>query len=588
MAFLPASSGGLFSQGAFQIDPDMTPEQIQRRREMLASMMPRYGQARYVGEGLGHLATGVLQGRQMRNLDKAEGKERSRISDMFGRLMGGGTATEGAPILGPTQYTPPDPNSPEGIAGEAMVALGKRSPYADAIAAVESAGSGDYSALGPTTKSGDRAYGRYQVMGANVGPWTEKYLGKRMTPEEFLASPEAQDAVFNGEFGSYVQKYGNPQDAASMWFSGRPMAEAGNASDGYNTVPQYVDKFTRAMGGPERVTPAGGGMDIATLAEIASSPYADPGQRQVAQILLQQQLQAADPSARLDLEYKRAQLDALKNPPPKPVSPTDDMREYEFAKSQGYKGSFIDFRAQNRPGGATEYGLTPQFVTDAKGELRMLQLAKDGTAKLVDIPDGMEVQKGVEKLDLGTHFQWYNTVTGEPIGNSIPKEVRAEEREKALGKGEGEATVQATADLPNAIAKAEQSLALIDTIRNDPALAGITGMFQGRLPPLTQAGTDLNTKIENLKGKVFLEAFESLKGGGQITEREGVSAQAAMARLDRAQSRDAYVEALDELAGIIRTAVARAQSKAGVAPAAAHQVAPAEDEDLFQKYGVTR
>lgn len=120
--------------------------------------------------------------------------------------------------------------------------------YADAIASIESAGSGDYRALGPDTGKG-RAYGRYQVMDFNVGPWTEKWLGRRMTPEEFLNSPEAQDAVFNAEFGSYVRKYGTPQDAASAWFSGRPLSKAGSASDGYNTVPEYVQKFTAALGG---------------------------------------------------------------------------------------------------------------------------------------------------------------------------------------------------------------------------------------------------------------------------------------------------------------------------------------------------
>jgi hypothetical protein len=355
MAFFPTGGGGLFSQGAFQIDPNMTPDQLQRRREMLASMMPQYGRARYVGEGLGHLATGIMQGRQMRNLEKAEGRERSRISDLFGGLTRGGTATEGAPILGPQPYQPKDPNSPEGIAGDAMTALGKRSPYADAIASVESAGSGDYSAVGPETGKG-RAYGRYQVMDFNIGPWTEKYLGKRMTPEEFLASPQAQDAVFNGEFGSYVQKYGNPQDAASMWFSGRPMAAAGNASDGYNTVPQYVEKFTNAMGG-ERVMPAGGGMDIGTLAEIASSPYADPGQKMLAQTLLQQQLQTMDPKSVLELENMRLQNEAMKNPAKKDDR-TTDMKEYdravlEYVQRGEPVPTFTDWTRGNKASGAT-------------------------------------------------------------------------------------------------------------------------------------------------------------------------------------------------------------------------------------------
>jgi hypothetical protein len=121
--------------------------------------------------------------------------------------------------------------------------------WANAIASIESAGSGDYSALGPVTAKGNRAYGRYQVMDFNIGPWTEKYLGRRLTPEEFLASKEAQDAVFAGEFGGNVEKYGNPQDAASVWFTGKPVATGGNRKDILGTTGNvYVDKFNNALG----------------------------------------------------------------------------------------------------------------------------------------------------------------------------------------------------------------------------------------------------------------------------------------------------------------------------------------------------
>lgn len=121
--------------------------------------------------------------------------------------------------------------------------------WANAIASIESAGSGDYSALGPVTAKGNRAYGRYQVMDFNIGPWTEKYFGRRMTPDEFLASKEAQDAVFAGEFGGNVEKYGNPQDAASIWFTGKPVATGGNRKDILGTTGNvYVDKFNNALG----------------------------------------------------------------------------------------------------------------------------------------------------------------------------------------------------------------------------------------------------------------------------------------------------------------------------------------------------
>ncbi len=119
--------------------------------------------------------------------------------------------------------------------------------YAAAIRRNESDGSGGYAAIGPETDSGDRAYGAYQVMGVNVGPWTEAALGRAMTPQEFINDPQAQDAVFQHRFGGYLDQYGNARDAASVWFSGRPLDRAGNDSDGYMTVPAYVAKFERGV-----------------------------------------------------------------------------------------------------------------------------------------------------------------------------------------------------------------------------------------------------------------------------------------------------------------------------------------------------
>ena len=124
--------------------------------------------------------------------------------------------------------------------------------WARAIASIESAGSGGYSALGPVTQKGNRAYGKYQVMDFNIGPWTEKYLGKRLTPQEFLASPEAQEAVFRGEFGGNVEKYGSPQEAASVWFTGQPMSRGANRKDILGTTGSgYIAKFNRALGNPQ-------------------------------------------------------------------------------------------------------------------------------------------------------------------------------------------------------------------------------------------------------------------------------------------------------------------------------------------------
>jgi len=149
----------------------------------------------------------------------------------------------GASGFGGDKDVSPAPQSPI----TAQPATGSMADYANAIKQIES--SGRYHIMGPATKSGDRAYGAYQVMGANIPSWTKAATGQSLTPQQFLASPEAQDAVFNYHFGNAVKKYGSPEDAASVWFSGRPMAAAGNAADiTGTTVPQYVQNFRNALG----------------------------------------------------------------------------------------------------------------------------------------------------------------------------------------------------------------------------------------------------------------------------------------------------------------------------------------------------
>lgn len=122
--------------------------------------------------------------------------------------------------------------------------LGDRlSVYAQAIKNIESSG-GNYSALGPITRTGDRAYGAYQVMGANIPSWTKTHLGQSMTPSQFLADRSAQDRVFQGQFGGYVDRYG-PGGAAQAWFGGPgSVGGSGRGADILGTTGNaYVSRF---------------------------------------------------------------------------------------------------------------------------------------------------------------------------------------------------------------------------------------------------------------------------------------------------------------------------------------------------------
>lgn len=95
--------------------------------------------------------------------------------------------------------------------------------------------------------NGIGATGAYQVMPANIGPWTQQALGRRMTQAEFRASPAAQDAVARTILGGYFQKYG-PEGAAAMWYSGQPNPNSSASSPGAPTVRQYVNQVMSRVG----------------------------------------------------------------------------------------------------------------------------------------------------------------------------------------------------------------------------------------------------------------------------------------------------------------------------------------------------
>lgn len=105
-----------------------------------------------------------------------------------------------------------------------------------------------YGAKGPwiTYKNGrrDRAYGRYQIMGDNIPRWSKQYLGKTVSIDEYMASPDLQERLSRAVLTDYYNKHG-ARGAAAMWFSGSPNPNS-NASDGHWTVRQYVAEMEKA------------------------------------------------------------------------------------------------------------------------------------------------------------------------------------------------------------------------------------------------------------------------------------------------------------------------------------------------------
>lgn len=115
----------------------------------------------------------------------------------------------------------------------------------EAIGHIESGG--NYDTIGVQTSHG-RALGKYQVMEEFLPEFLSKAGLPAMTRDEFLKDHGAQDQVFTANFGGYMKKTGSANDAASMWLTGKPLAEAGNRKDAFGTNAQeYVRRFNAAL-----------------------------------------------------------------------------------------------------------------------------------------------------------------------------------------------------------------------------------------------------------------------------------------------------------------------------------------------------
>ena len=224
-----------------------TQDQIAREREIAAALAEAgmdYSPVQHWTQGAARAAQGLAGGLKERWADEADASNRGAWGESWGNVFGGGASADpvAAALAG-------DSPALSAIDGASPSSGGGMDAYRNAIASIESAGSGDYGAIGPIHPELGRALGRYQVMEANIGPWSQQVLGREVSPDEFMANPELQDAIFDGIFGGYVNEYG-PEGAAQAWFSGPGgVGQMGRRDVLGTTNSAYTDKFTAALGG---------------------------------------------------------------------------------------------------------------------------------------------------------------------------------------------------------------------------------------------------------------------------------------------------------------------------------------------------
>lgn len=221
--------------------------------------------------------------------------------------------------------------------------------------------------------------------------------------------------------------------------------------------------------------------------------------------------------------------------------------------------------------GGEAYGKNVIWGQDAQGNPVALQASgAGGPLRAAAAPEGVRLTMPMSYLNTGESFIPAPT---RGIPGQLPTVQRGlspEQQPSYLGQAEAVKTLaqgqaKAQADLPSVISAGEQTLSLIEDLKKHPGLKSAVG-WQGivPLPPGTPA-KDFEVRLNQLKGQQFLQAYNALKGSGQITEVEGKKAENAIARIDRSQTEKEFMQALDDFQNVIKIGIENSKKKAGVA-----------------------
>jgi hypothetical protein len=207
------------------------------------------------------------------------------------------------------------------------------------------------------------------------------------------------------------------------------------------------------------------------------------------------------------------------------------------------------------------YGNPLKFFNDETGETIIAGLLKDGRGLIaLNGPNagspfnpneaGFRDVTGAAKTIEGTDgtIVWQG---GKQVG-FISKDRMSQQYDLENGKNAAEYLKEA----PKMFEQGYQSLLTVQRVReaveSGELKTGVAGQMFNRTTPEGKAEYG---KMKELIGESFLQAYEGLKGGGQITEIEGTKAQEAYQRLEAAMwgTKEQFFQALDEYESAIKS-----------------------------------
>lgn len=197
---------------------------------------------------------------------------------------------------------------------------------------------------------------------------------------------------------------------------------------------------------------------------------------------------------------------------------------------------------------------------------------------------GVNADKRLEMMSLSEAQKQDLAIKRERLQKEFDPELQVKlASAKEYGQTLGKNRATAEAALPGAIQTAEEGIRLIDEMVGKPEIKDASGKVIQKgtkphpgfssyvgatyMPGMRFVeGSDtaaFEVRQKQIEGKAFLEAFNALKGGGSITEKEGEKGTQAIMRMNKASNEKEYITAARELQEVLRTGMQRARAKAG-------------------------
>lgn len=600
----------------------MTPEQVKRERERAAQQSQvgndfspvghwTQGAARLVSALGGHLREG--------RADRAEDAGASGARGIFDALMGGGGA--GPQGYETTQGTYVPSNTAPVNPVDAMFPLGQdasqpipQEPYSMgqnvATAATPESIRAGLIARGLPEHVAEGFLPNFQdesglnpgineiaplVPGSRGGFGLAQWTGPRRRALEAFAQQRGVDpSDVDLQLDFLVQELQGPESKAAraiMSTKDAPSAAAAIVNSFLRPAEEHRSaRAARYMGGGGQVSPVVEAMASSPSSQSLMAAMADPwvaqqygpviqalagqaGQRENA--IFQQQLAQQDPM----YQARLAQMSA------------PQVNEYDQRAAAAAQFGLSGDQA-------TAFALTGNVPgmggAGTPAEIQALQWRaqesglQPGTQEYKDfVRNGGRVTNGMPAAVAALHEQALRSglIEGSPEYQNFMLTRGAGQVAAASTTGKAEAEMQLSA--PAEINSADDTLRYIQELRDHPGRKAGTGASSWTsVIPGTQS-KDFGVRVAQLEGGAFLTAIGEMQGMGALSNQEGQTAKAAIARLNTATTEEGFMSALDDYERIIRRGRDRAQKRVRVGDApTSPPAADASDDDLMRKYGI--